>query len=239
MARIGLAARRRWLGTSCGRCVDVDARLRRSRNSSGTVRMSPGCASGGDPSRSTPGCRYCASRPTPRRTPEASRMGFRVRSRCASPPSLLTPARTARPVWDQPRAPAARRSRHPDERAGQSATTERHRLTAPRRRPACLLAPVREGRLRARLTTGSNVRWVTPLGELTDSIAKCSSRPSRPSQRDSPRPRRIGTTTTCMWSMQAGGEELARRWPGRRRCGRRGRPRPPWPPQAPAPGWRR
>jgi hypothetical protein len=41
------------------------------------------------------------------------------------------------------------------------------------------------------------VRWVTPLGALTDSTSKRSSSRSNPSQSRSPRPRTIGTTTMC------------------------------------------
>jgi len=40
--------------------------------------------------------------------------------------------------------------------------------------------------------------WVRPLGEVTDSTVKRSSRPLDPSQRDTPRPRVIGTITRCM-----------------------------------------
>ena len=53
------------------------------------------------------------------------------------------------------------------------------------------------------------VTWVTPLGELTDSVPKRSSRPSRPSQRGSPRPSRIGTSADVQVVDQVGGEELA------------------------------
>ena len=43
-----------------------------------------------------------------------------------------------------------------------------------------------------RATVRENVRWVTPPGELTASMAKRSSSPSRPSHRRTPRPRTIG-----------------------------------------------
>jgi dihydrofolate reductase len=42
--------------------------------------------------------------------------------------------------------------------------------------------------------------WTRPLGEVTDSMVKRSSRPLVPSQRDTPRPRVTGTTTRCMKS---------------------------------------
>ncbi len=42
------------------------------------------------------------------------------------------------------------------------------------------------------------VRWVTPVGEETDSMSYVSSMPSSPSQSRTPRPSRIGTTTTFM-----------------------------------------
>ena len=48
-----------------------------------------------------------------------------------------------------------------------------------------------------------NVRCVTPLGELTDSMANRSSSPSRPSHSRTPRPRTIGATTMCMWSTRS------------------------------------
>lgn len=43
-----------------------------------------------------------------------------------------------------------------------------------------------------------NIRCVTPLGEDTTSRSKSFSRPSSPVQRFTPRPSRIGTTTTCI-----------------------------------------
>src|SRR5699024_6423842 len=45
------------------------------------------------------------------------------------------------------------------------------------------------------------IRWVTgDVDEVTVSTSKSASMPSRPSQRRSPRPRRIGTRTTWRWS---------------------------------------
>src|ERR1700722_20727131 len=45
--------------------------------------------------------------------------------------------------------------------------------------------------------------WVRPLGEVTDSTVNRSSRPLDPSQRDTPRPRVIGTITRCMKSTRS------------------------------------
>ena len=42
------------------------------------------------------------------------------------------------------------------------------------------------------------VRWVTPLGLLTDSTWKRCSIPSNPVHSGSPRPSRMGTTAMCM-----------------------------------------
>ena len=42
------------------------------------------------------------------------------------------------------------------------------------------------------------MRWVTPLGELTDSTSNRCSNASSPSQSRSPRPRTMGTMTMCM-----------------------------------------
>jgi hypothetical protein len=47
------------------------------------------------------------------------------------------------------------------------------------------------------------VRWVTPLGELTDSTRKRSSIASSPCHRCSPRPSTMGTITRCIWSMRS------------------------------------
>ena len=47
------------------------------------------------------------------------------------------------------------------------------------------------------------ISLVRPLGEVTDSTVKRSSRPFVPSQRDMPRPRVIGTITRCMKSTRS------------------------------------
>src|SRR5205814_2089043 len=54
----------------------------------------------------------------------------------------------------------------------------------------------------------AKVKWATPLGVVTDSTVKRFSRLSRPSQRRTPRPRTIGTRTTCRWSIRS----AARNW---------------------------
>ena len=53
------------------------------------------------------------------------------------------------------------------------------------------------------------MRWVTPLGELTDSTSKRCSRPSSPSQARSPRPRITGHHRDVHEVDQVRGQELA------------------------------